>query len=146
NQPLTFINLSPDIQNLSLNHAVHHFSYNVSYLPLRRLSRFRPYGKIGTGASLFYIEKRSKREALEQGLGLRDSWKFLVNWGGGFKYFVTKGFALTFDAKDHLSSVPSYGLPSSARAVNGQYQPGVGGTGVMHNWQLNFGVLLRRDE
>ena len=111
----------------------------------RRLSRFRPYGKIGTGASLFYIQKSSKREALGRGLELRDSWKFLATWGGGFKYFATDELAFTFDVKDHLSGVPSYGLPSSARKVNGQYQPGVSSTGVMHNWQLNFGVAVQWD-
>ena len=143
NQPLTFTNLSPNIQSLSLGQSVHHFSYNLAYVALPYVRRFRPYAKIGTGASLFHIHNDSKQEALERGLGFRDSWKFLVNWGGGFNYLVHDPVSVTFDVKDNMTGVPSYGLPSKARIVDGHFLPGLSRSGLMNNWQINFGVTVQ---
>jgi len=146
NQFLRFNNLSPDIQNLSLELFLHHLTYDVSYLPLPRTSRFRPYVAAGAGAALFYLPGRVKKDAAELGLQLRDSWQLVFNWGGGAHYLVRDQFALTFDVKHRLSGVPSYGLPSSARVVNGQFQPGIASHGVLQNWQLNFGLSFQWDE
>lgn len=146
NQPLTFTNLSPGIESLSLTQYIHDFSYNVSYLPLPRTKRFRPYVLAGVGAALFYIAGRSKKDALELGVWLRDSWEFTFNWGGGFKYLIQDQFALTFDVKDRISRVPSYGLPASTVVAGGQYQPGIAVHGPLQNWQLNFGFTFQWDE
>ena len=146
NQPLHFTNLSPEIQNLPLSHSVHHFSYNASYLPRTPAQRLRPYARIGAGAGLFYIRSDSKDEARALGLPLRDSWTFAVNLGGGLKYLLHDQAALTFDVKDRMSSVPSYGLPRSARVVDGRYQPGISTTGILHQWQINIGVEFQWDE
>ena len=146
NQDLRFTNISPSIQNLSLTQYIHHFSYNVSFMPLPRTKRFRPYADVGFGTALFYISKPSKEEALDLGLPLRDSWKFLGNVGGGFKYLIQDQFAVTVDLKDRVSLVPSYGIPVSATVVGSQYQPGMSLHGLMHNWQLNFGVTFQWDE
>jgi opacity protein-like surface antigen len=146
NQPVTFTNLSPNIQSLSLGQSVHHFSYNFSYIALPHLGRLQPYAKIGTGATLFHISNSFKREALQRELALRDSWKFLVNWGGGFQYLVYEPVSVTFDVKDNVTGVPSYGLPPSARIVDGHYRPGLSRNGLMNNWQINFGVTFRFEE
>ena len=146
NQRLTFINLLPNNQSLSFNNYLHYGSYNVSFLPLPRTSRFRPYANTGVGFALFYIPSRVRREILERGIALRDSWEFLLNWGGGLKYLAADQFALTFDVKDRLSRVPSYGLPVSARIVNGQFQPGIAKHGVFNNWQFSFGLTYQWDE
>ena len=145
NQPLTITNLSPDIPSLSLSQSANRFSYDVSYLGLP-LQRFRPYAKVGAGATLFYIDQPSKDAALAQGLALRDSWKFTFNWGGGFKYRIVEQVFLAFDLKDQVSGVPSYGLPLSAQVVNGVYQPGIDGNGLFHNWQLNLGFSFGWDD
>jgi opacity protein-like surface antigen len=146
NQPLRFTNLSPSIQSLSLGHLVHHFSYNGVYLPFRPQQRFRPYATAGAGVALFYLPARSKNDALALGLSLRDSWEFAGNWGGGLKYLVHDQVTLSFDVKDQISSVPSYGLPRSARVTNGQFQPGIARSGLLNNWQLNFGIGVQWDE
>jgi len=142
NQRVHFTNLSPSIQSLSLNQFINHISYDVSILPWRRSKRFRPYGDLGTGLVAFYIPGSLKKDVS----GLRDSWEFLVNWGGGFKYLVMDEFALTFDMKDRLSQVPTYSLPEVARVVNGQYQPGIARHGVMQTWQFNIGFTFQWDE
>jgi len=146
NQPLRFTNLSPGIQSLSLSHNVHHVSYNALYLPLTRKRRLRPFATIGAGAALFYIPGRSKEEALALGVSLRDSWEFAFNWGGGLKYLAADQVALTFDVRDQISGLPSYGLPRSARITNGQYQPGIARSGRINIWQLNFGVAYQWDD
>src|SRR5438046_3037472 len=68
------------------------------------------------------------------------------NVGGGFKYLIQDQFAVTVDLKDRVSLVPSYGIPVSATVVGSQYQPGMSLHGLMHNWQLNFGVTFQWDE
>lgn len=146
NQWLRFTNLSPSIQSLSLDQYVHRFSYDVSFVALPRTRRFRPYAGAGIGAALFYLPGRVKKDALELGLSLRDSWELLFNFGGGVKYLVMDGFALTFDVKDRLSSVPSYGLPLSARVVNGFYQPGISSHGIVQTPQVSLGFTYQWDE
>src|SRR5262245_60577570 len=106
NQPLRFINLTPDIPSLSLGHSVQHFSYNVSYLPLPLEKRLRPYGSIGAGAVWYHISKGSKNEAAALGVGLNGNWEFAFSAGGGLKYLVQDQFALTFNVKDQISGVP----------------------------------------
>src|SRR5262249_34552614 len=102
--------------------------------------------KLGAGATLFFIHERSKEDALAQGLTLRDSWKFTVNGGGGFKYLVEEHTVLLFDAEDFVSALPSYGLPFSGQFVDGQYVPGLANTGHIHNLQFSFGVAHRWED
>jgi hypothetical protein len=144
-QPLRFTNLSPSAQSLYLSHFVHSLIYNVSFSPRTPDKRFRPYVGAGAGALLFYVTGESKAEALKLGIGLRDSWEAAFNFGGGFKHLVADRFALTVDVKSRLSRVPTYGLPRSAQLVDGQYQPALSVRGLMHSWQINFGVAHQWD-
>ena len=132
-QPVRYTNLSPTIQNWSFNQYIHHWSYNVSYLPLPRTKRLRPYADIGVGVGLFYLPGRVKKDALELGISLRDSWEFIFNFGGGFKYLLADQFAVTVDVKDRLSRMPTFGLPLSRH-------------GVFQNAQINFGFTYQWDE
>jgi hypothetical protein len=143
-QRLHFTNLAPNIQNLSMNSFIHHFSWDVYSMPLPRTKRFRPYGGGGVGA-VGYVPG-GKSDALEKGVELHSSWSFLVDLGGGFKYLVSDRFALTLDVKDRISTVPSYGLPKSARIVNGVFQPGMRRHGFLQNWQVNLGFSFQWDE
>jgi opacity protein-like surface antigen len=146
NQPLTFTNLSPDLPSLSVSESVQHLSYNVSYIPLKPTSRFRPYASAGAGAALFFIPSGSKNEALAQGVRLRDSWKFAFNWGGGLRYLLADRWALAFDVKDQITGVPSYGLSHSAAVIQGRFRPGIARSGFLNNWQLNLGIAFQWDD
>lgn len=144
NQPVRFTNLSPTIPDLTLGQSVHHLTYNVSYLALSGTNRFRPQAKIGVGTALFFIHQSSKEQAEQLGLPLQDTWRFVFNWGGGFKYLIAENQgALLFDFKDQISSIPSYGLPSTAQVLNGVYQPGFSRSKFMNNLQFNFGISYR---
>jgi opacity protein-like surface antigen len=145
NQPLRFTNISPGVESLSLSHSVHHFTYNVSFLPMSPRKRLRPYAKVGAGPTLFYIPGRSRDDARAKGVSLRDSWELAFNWGGGVKYLVYDQVAIGFDLRDQISGVPSYGLPRSAQVIDGAFVPGISRNGFVHNWQLNFGVTFQWD-
>ena len=145
-EDLSFTNLSPTLQSLSLTQYSHSLSYNVSYLPLPPVKRFRPYGAVGVGTVLYLLPGQSKEIALSNGLNLRDSWVFLVNCGGGFRYLLRDQFAFTLGVRDQLSNVPSYGLPDIATVVNGQYRPGMHTHGVAQTWQIHFGLTFQWDE
>ena len=95
---------------------------------------YSPYVSLGAGAVLYHIAKQSKNEAAAMGVGLQRDWEFAMNAGGGFKYLVQNQFALTFNVKDQVSGVLSYGLPRSGSVVHGFYQPGVDRHGLLNNW------------
>jgi hypothetical protein len=145
-EDLSFTNLSPALQSLSLTQYAHRLSYNVSYLPLPPIKRFRPYGAVGAGTALYFLPGQSKEIAFSNGLNLRDSWVFLVNCGGGFRYLLRDQFAFTLGVRDQLSNVPSYGLPDTTIVVNGQYRPGMHTHGVAQSWQIHFGLSFQWDE
>jgi len=147
NQPLEFTNISPDLPTLGLSHTISNFSYNGTYHFQSYSHRFLPYVRAGGGASLFFLEGGSERRA-EAALGvrLRDSWTPTFSYGGGFQYLFDDLVGVTFDARDTISSVPSYGLPKSAAVVNGVFFPGIARDGVLHNFQVNFGLTIRWDD
>lgn len=132
-QDLRFTNLSPELQTLSLTQYVHRLSYNIGYLPLPPWRRLRPYAEAGAGTALYFLPESSKEMVISQGFKFRDSWVFLINCGGGFKYLVKDQFGLTFDVKDRLTGIPSYGLPNFAH-------------GIAQTWQVSFGLAYQWDE
>jgi hypothetical protein len=146
NQKLRYSNLSPTVQSLSMNQYTHRISYNVAYLPKPRTSRFRPYVDAGAGVAGYYLGGQAKKNAGQLGLFFDNSWTFLFNWGGGAKYLIMDQFAFGADVKDQITPVPSYGLPSSARVVNGQFFPGIAHHGVFQNWQINLGLSFQWDD
>src|SRR4030095_16245960 len=107
-------------------------------MPLSRTKRFRPYGDAGVGL-VGYVPGPGKKDALAQGVALHDNWEFLFNWGGGLKYLLSDEVAFVADGKDRISRVPSYGLPDTARVVNGRFIPGMNRHGFINNWQINVG-------
>jgi len=145
NQNLSFTNISPTIQSISMHQYIHHISYNVLFQGPRD-HRFRPYGALGAGVVGFTLPSDAKRDALLQGLHLRDSWKFLLNGGGGFKYLVKDQFVVGADVMDRASQVPAFRLPSQAQIINGRYIPGIADHGTFHNWQIGFSVIYQWDE
>src|SRR5262245_24576739 len=123
-QRLNFTNLSPTVQNLSLQSFIHNLSYNGSFMFRPRTKRFRPYFGAGVGVA-GYVPGQGGKNALGPGLNLTSSWGFAGSVGGGFKYLVQEGFAFTVDVRDRLSTIPSYGLSDSGSVVGERCQPGI---------------------
>ncbi len=131
NQPLQLTNISPTVSTIPLGQNLHRFTYSASWLALGESHRFRPIARVGTGAGLFYIHRDSKALALALGVPVRDTWKFTMNVGGGFKYVASEQVALTLNVTDYISGIPSYGIPGFAPR------------GLMHNWQAGLGIAAR---
>jgi len=144
-QALRLTNVIQRLPYLNMGHYVHSFTYNVAFSPMTRDERFRPHVELGTGALWFHISERGRTEAQDRDLRLEDSWEVVFNYGVGFKYLVSDRFALTADFKGRLSDIPTYGLPTSTRRVNGQFEPAITTHGVMHALQLNFGFAHEWD-
>jgi opacity protein-like surface antigen len=142
-QPLRLVNVSQRVPSLYLSHFVHSLTYNVSFSPMARDKRFRPHIAIGTGALLFHIAEDSRTDARDRGLDLEDSWEVLFNYGVGFKYLAADRMAITADVQGRTSRVPTYGLPKYSRLVEGQFQPAITTTGLMHAWQVNLGFAYQ---
>jgi opacity protein-like surface antigen len=141
NQPGAFLDLIPGTSRLDLHHNIHSLVYSMLYYPLDRSSRFRPFGTLGGGASLFNLSDDSKTEAATNGIPLSDSWKFAFSFGGGFKYLLLGQLGLRFDIRDQITGVPAYGLPNTAPVVSGE-DPGAAfrADGKIHNWLANVGL------
>lgn len=144
-QRLRFENLFPAMEGNSLRHFVHQFSYGISFSPARQDYRFRPYAKVGLGSTLFYISESAKEDASLVGLRLRDSWRFAGVAGAGFKFLIADRAVFTLELKDHISGVPSYGLPLSGQVTGSGFRPGIGTSGVLHNWQIDAGLGFQWD-
>jgi len=137
NQPLAFLNLTPDLPRYDASHDVHTFQYNILFYGFDRSSRLRPYGQVGGGAQLFYIGGSSKNDALTRGIVFTETWKFAANFGGGVKYLVGKDWGFRFDFRDVLSGAPDYGLPPTAGETTAGFRPNV----MLQNWQVNVGFF-----
>ncbi len=141
NQPLSFVNLSPAVPVLDLEHKIHKLSYSVLFYPMDRKERVRPFGSIGLGASLFHISSDSQDEALLQGVDLKSRWKLAFSFGAGAKIQMQRNWGLRFDFRNQVTGVPSFGLPAQAPLENGGTGPGFRPSENFHNWQLGVALM-----
>jgi opacity protein-like surface antigen len=145
NQPLTFTNLADTIPTFNARQSIHRIAYEMLYYPLSPDHRARPYVFAGPGINLFHINQNSRNAASQLGMQLTSPWKATLNWGGGLKYLIQDHVAVNVHLIDTVSGVPKYGLPSSAQFSPGQISPGFDPKGLMHNWQLGFGLAYQFD-
>ena len=139
-QPLTFINLRPDLPTLDVKHDIHSIIYSILFYPFDRSGRLRPYGSIGGGTSYFHIRKQSKNDAAAEGIVLKDRWKFAFSFGGGVKYLITNKLGVRVDVRDQIAGVPNYGLPDTSPVLpGGAIGAAFRADGQVHNWMVNVG-------
>jgi len=143
NQPLSFVNLTPDRPSVGLGHSIHRFVYDLSSYPMDRRARLRPFGFAGVGTSLFHVDGSSKSEAAAAGVDLKDSWKLVFSWGAGVKYLLRDQVAVSFQFSDRISGTPGYGLPRSARIEGDQFVPGFRPSGLLNNWSLDIAFVYQ---
>ena len=139
NQPMAFVNLTPTLPRLDLDHRTHSLVYNVLYYLLPPESSLRPYIVGGIGTSYYQIDGSARDFALTQGLDLKNRWKLAGTWGGGVKYFITDMWGVRFDVRDQITGVPDYGLPHTATSPEeAAFKP----DGLLHTWQFSAGFLV----
>lgn len=141
NQPLGFQDIQPSLPALDLDQRIHSILYNILIYPLDRSSRWRPYGSIGGGTALYQLDPDSEIDALNEGLDLKDQWKFAFAVGGGLKYMLHDQWGVRFDVRDQITGVPDYGLPRTAEVDQGEIGPALRPQGNFHNWQVSLGLI-----
>lgn len=141
NQPMTALDLAPDVPTLPLDQHVHNITYNGLYYPLGRQGAIRPFGTIGVGASLFQVSSRSETAGIASGLDLVDRWKLALTWGAGVKFRTGGHWGFRLDFRDHISAVPDYGIPRQAQIVSGVVTPAFRPDGDFHNLQFTAGFI-----
>ena len=137
NQPLLFVDLSPSLPELELDHKVHKLAYSVMVYPREKEGRMVPFVSLGIGLSFFQISSDSVGQALQQGVELKDRWKLAFSYGGGVKLPMGPDWGVRFDFRDHVTGVSDFGLPSTAPLLGVGFRP----EGVFHNWQMSAGFL-----
>jgi hypothetical protein len=61
------------------------------------------------------------------------------NFGAGVEAPLTQQFGLRFDLRDHLSSLPKYGVPQTSSAPGASFYPV---DGRAQNIELTIGVVF----
>ncbi|MFZ0427670.1 MAG: OmpW family outer membrane protein [Acidobacteriota bacterium] len=142
NQPMVFVNLSPALPHLDLDHRAHSLDYNILYYLTPANSKLRPYAVGGIGTSYYQIDGNSRDFAVAQGLDLKNRWKLAGTWGGGVKYYLGNQWGIRFDVRDQITGVPDYGLPHTASSFQGVAGAAFRPDGLMHTWQFSAGFLV----
>ena len=115
--------------------ALHYFTGSGSHL--------RPFLTSGIGDALFVPTYDAKEQAANQFIDspaqLSSSNNISWNIGGGFEARSRHRLGLRFDVTDHISGVPTFGVPQSSSGQGGAYYPV---SGIVHNIQVEAGIVL----
>ncbi len=141
-QPVTALNLAPELPVLSLDQKIHNFTYNGIFYPFGRRRGIRPFGTVGAGASLFQISSDAEAAGVAAGVDLVDRWKVAWTWGGGVKFRMGGSWGLRLDFRDHVTPVPDYGIPRSAELIDGVLIPALRPDGRFHSYQVTAGLIF----
>ena len=139
--PSQFSGLEPSIPQLDMKQKIHKIAYSMLVYPFKRDRRVRPYGSLGVGVSFFQVSADPEAEALQQGIDLKDRWKLAFSYGTGVKIQLKPAWGIRFDFRDHVTSVPDFGLPEQAPLVNQEVGAGFRPDGAFHNWQISGGLM-----
>jgi hypothetical protein len=115
--------------------ALHFFAGSGSHL--------RPFLTTGVGDALFVPTNNAKQQAANQFINspAQLSSSNNISWtiGGGFEARSRHRLGLRFDVTDHISGVPTFGVPQSSSGQGGAYYPV---SGIVHNIQVEAGIVL----
>ena len=149
-QPSQFTGLQSSISRLDMKQKIHKIAYSMLVYPLKQDQKVRPYGSLGVGASSFQVSADPEAEALQQGIDLKDRWKLAFSYGTGVKIQIRQPWGIRFDLRDHVTSVPNFGLPEQANpvhclALGCEAGAGFRPDGTFHNWQISVGLMYTFD-
>ena len=140
--PFVFRNLKPTFPQMRVKQRVHKLAYSVLFYPRQRQERVRPFFSVGVGSSFYQVSSDSA-QALAEGVDLKGRWKFAFSYGAGVKVMMGKNFGIRGGFRDHVTSIPDYGLPSVA--PQGNSGAGFWPQGSFHNWQIALGMMYTFD-
>ena len=119
------------------------FGANVLAYANDSQSRLRFFGTFGVGLLRFSPTKEAKQAAavnfIDDPATIRASNSMAFNFGAGVEAPLTQQFGLRFDLRDHLSSLPKYGVPQTSSAPGASFYPV---DGRAQNIELTIGVVF----
>ncbi len=99
--------------------------------------KFRLFGTGGIGLGRFSPTDAAVAALQTSGTTVVPDNKVDFNFGGGFETRLSSWLGARFDVRDHLSGIPTYGLPQSS--TTGAFYPV---TGRVHNIETTLGLVL----
>ena len=145
NHPFRFLDLKPTLSQFRVKQKIHKLAYSMLFYPDDREARIRPFGSVGVGTSFYHVSPASKEQAAPEGINLKSRWKIAFTYGAGVKFMVGKNWGIRGGFRDHVTSVPDYGLPSVVPQFQGNTGVGFRPTGLFHNWQITIGLIYTFD-
>jgi hypothetical protein len=100
--------------------------------------KVRLFGTAGIGLGRFSPTDAAVAALQTSGTTIVPVSKADFNFGGGLETRLSSWLGARFDVRDHLSGIPTYGVPQSPSA-NGFYYPV---TGRVHNIETTLGLVL----
>jgi opacity protein-like surface antigen len=122
---------------------VHQFLLNGSYYLADTDEKWRPFATFGVGLYRFSPTEEGKGVAAEDFLTLptriSSSTKFGANFGGGLEGKLAERIGIRFDVRDHLVSIPRFGLPETPLNPGGAFYPI---SGLLNNVEIGMGAVF----
>ena len=107
----------------------------------------RPYVVLGVEYDRFSPTSSANHWLPRQGFAYAPTAKLAsqstggVNFGGGIDWKLTSKVGLRIDVRDHITSSPTLGLPTSEPATTGL--PWFPVTGIAHNIEYSIGIRYK---
>lgn len=122
----------------------HQLTGNVLYYLNPTADQFKFYGTAGIGLARYSPTDAAKAAAacpngdfIDNCTTISASNKFDFNFGGGVEAKMGSWYSVRFDFRDHVSSVPRFGVPQTA--PTGDFYPV---SGAVHNFETSVGFVF----
>jgi len=121
----------------------HQFTGNVLYYLNPSADKFKFFGTAGIGLARFSPTDAAKasaaREFVDNPATISPSNKFDFNFGGGVEAKMGSWYGVRFDFRDHVSSIPRFGVPQNPTPGIADFYPV---SGAVHNFETSVGLVL----
>ncbi len=120
------------------------WSGHVRYYFTSTENRIRPFVTVGTGITVMSPTDEAREAALgndfiDDPVALDSSNQLTVNFGTGVEARLIRGLGVRFDLRNHMMTVPRFGLPETSSGPGGIFFPV---SGAMHNVEASAGVII----
>lgn len=122
---------------------VHRFTGNGLYYFGDSKASLRPFVTAGVGLTRFSPSSKAKSSAalafIDDPAPIDANSKFGFNFGGGVESKFNNSVGLRFDVRDHLASIPRYGVPQVPTPGVADFYPV---SGWVNDWETSVGIVF----
>jgi hypothetical protein len=140
---LKVTNLGGTPQTTGFGVKEHEVQFNVLQFFTGSGSHLRPFLTTGVGDAHFGPTDAAKVKAANQFIGspaqIAATNNVNLTLGGGFEARARGRIGLRVDVTDHISAVPTFGVPQTSSGTGGAFYPV---SGVVHNIQVQAGLVV----